>query len=816
MTALSEEPAVAHRSLRDSEAARRARWIAASAGVAWAAFAALHLVLARPLLAAIHLAAAVTCAFAVFLVRRFGVGSRVGITVAGAVSLFALVATGFLMGGLSSPSTPYIGLVPLIAAMLARRYERWAWFSGTLVAIGALAWFSSTRTSPYAATRFEYFILPFGVAICAYLFASAWRRSAEQQAATLEERESTIARQAEELRRALAVAHDMSDRKSQLVAVASHEIRGPLNGLIGSSAALEETELKEGQRQLVRTIGTAGETITHLLDDLLDLARIEAGKLDVLEAPTSVSSLLEDALDAFAHPAATKGIGLFCVVPNDLPEPVSLDAGRIAQVLRNLVGNAVKFTERGHVLVSAYRENNDLVLTVSDTGNGIPEQAIGRIFEPFEQVSDRLSDRRLGTGLGLWISRKIVEASAGTLSVESRIGEGTRFTVRFPERLLHAARMTPVPPTMTAELHTKGALTREAYETCGARVGLALVRATANVLPQFSVFDLDSYSDDEIGALAPRGEQIVIAGSVHQMARLEDWSQRLHARTMLHPVRGSRIVGTLTAAESAPQPTETETLRGRLLIVDDDPLSRQVAVRLATRLGLEVAEAPTGSAAIRAVRESTFDVVLLDLNLGDMNGIEVAHALRRETSQLPTIVGWTGSTVMADRHAMQSAGIAAVMTKPIAFAEMTAQLRRALEQRRPRRKSLQLPLVDLDRLAELRASLRSEDTFRELAMDFRKEIEPRIAKCLAAIASGDLSKIEFEAHAFSSVAGTFGASQLHVRLRSIEACARAQRRNDIESLTRDLQLLAQDTRQAFDAELGAAPPKPVAAAATPR
>lgn len=754
--------------------------------VAWGFFTLSHILAERYLLAWLHGAACVVSSLGVTIAySRIPWRERVALPLVAGGSMVALIAIAVMTGGSDAPAMGFVSLVPLVTGLYRRRGERMAWLGISLVGIGLIpilhAWAPTTIDQPV--TLAHRVVAALGLAVLLYLWGSEWRASSDRQAALLEARARTIQAQAEEIRVARDEALRASEQKSRFVAMTSHELRGPLNGILGMSHALADTRLGEHQRDLVRALGTSAESLSGLLADLLDIARIEAGRLDVVLAPTEVREVIADVVDAFALDAARKGLDISALSAPEVPLEVDADAGRLAQVLRNLVSNAVKFTDHGSVVVEADVDASTLAIRVVDTGKGMSRDDIGRIFAPFEQVSADLLDRRAGTGLGLWISRNLVERWGGSIEVESALGVGTTFRVNVPIVVPEASeRPNSLPPDAgTIVALTRRPLTARAFLSVARELGvdLSVHAAPDPTIPAHVVVaDLESLDAAEVDALAQRGlgARLVLAARAGRIPDAERIANGCGARVLLLPVRARRLASALEVGETLRE-NAIKRLEGRLLVVDDDAINRRVARHAAEQLGLEVSEAATGEEALRIALGTRIDVVLLDLHLEGDDGVRVAARIRDALgADAPALVAYTGTVHERDRRRLADAGMVEILGKPLDRSAFSAAIGRVLHARRRRSRTSILAIApstfDPAALAELEKIMGDRSTAIGMLEEFVPELSARVATIGAAVATGDLPRIADESHRLASMAATFGAHKVATIARGLESVSR--------------------------------------------
>lgn len=515
-----------------------------------------------------------------------------------------------------------------------------------------------------------------------------------------------------ELREARDAALAGDRAKGQFLATMSHEVRTPLNGIVGFTSLLLETPLTPEQREYVQTIRVSTEALIQLTGDILDFARIESGKLKLDPLACDPRECIEDALDLLAAKAAEKHVELLHRVGADVPAAVVVDGGRLRQVLVNLIGNAVKFTERGEVevgitLVPADQaarlrarlspEEAWLQFTVRDTGIGIAPQHHAKLFRPFTQVDESTTRRYGGTGLGLAICRNLVELMGGTIGVASEVGAGATFT--FTIRAVVAA---PLPPVR---------------ELGGLRVGLAvrpgpLRRELAGLLRGWNAQVIEA---DLATQLAPDACDVALVEACHDVARglaqqpppgglpvdrmfglvpisLSNelrTALRAHFRLLINkPVHHEALFALLAGSRPNPAAPAPPTHFGlRVLVAEDNPMNQRLVHRALENLGCTSKLVDNGRAALTQLAQHAedFDVVLLDLHMPEMDGLAALREIRAgragPRARIMWIIALTADTREQQRARALEAGINDYLTKPLNLAELELALKRFRNER---------------------------------------------------------------------------------------------------------------------------------------
>lgn len=488
------------------------------------------------------------------------------------------------------------------------------------------------------------------------------------------------------------------DPKMRLLATMSHEMRTPLNGILGMTSLLLDTALEPNQRVYAESVRESGVALLALINDLLDYSKIEAGKLELEETPFNPQSLVQGVAELLSPKAADKGVEIAAFVDSAVPERLFGDEARLRQVLINLAGNGVKFTDSGGVCIEARLSGMQaggarMAFIVRDTGIGIPEDMQRSIFEEFSQADSGADRKREGTGLGLAIARKIVRAMGGDIKLESEPGSGSRFTFEVDldyEAAPAEDKARLLGPIVVA---TRNAVLSESLRLQLEAVGATDIVTVSSAIEAHRIIEerpeatllCDIYlAGESARSLTQTASRSYVLLSPLARARLKELRDAGFSGYFIKPIRQSSLYQQLMEKEgeksapafAPPADDEPKSRNYNVLLAEDNQINAVLATTIIKRAGHSVDVARNGAEAADAAKRNLYDVILMDMHMPEVDGLEATRRIRSfdgETSRTP-IIALTASAMASDRQKCIAAGMDDFISKPFEPADLTAML----------------------------------------------------------------------------------------------------------------------------------------------
>jgi two-component system, sensor histidine kinase and response regulator len=647
--------------------------------------------------------------------------------------------------------------------------------------------------------------------------------------------ERIVQERTEQLRQKRDEALTAAKAKGEFLANMSHEIRTPMNGIIGVLSLLKDAHLNEDYQHLLQTATRSADSLLLIINDILDFSKIEAGKIDFESIVFDLRDLMEEVTLLFVEAANLKKLDLHCFVPSDVDSHVLGDPTRLRQILTNLLSNAIKFTDRGEVILQVAlikKQNGQQVLrfSVEDTGIGIPDEALKRLFQKFTQADGSTTRKYGGTGLGLSVCKQLVELQNGEIGVDSKEGQGTIFWFTLPMRvvegeihqipidIVQGRRFLIVDDNATNRLiieHYLKACKAETFICDGGDQALATIRQMAlqgrpvhTVLLDYHMPNQDGLQladeiKQEYGKDAPEFILLSSEGGVRDKAIAAG------IRTIIYkPIRRLHLYNALSnihkveeePADSTEKHNGTSGLRGRVLLVDDEPINQKIGVAILRKFGMEPDVANNGQEAVQMIGEKQYDLVLMDLQMPETNGFDATIVIRKREQQdglsRTPIIAMTANAMEGTRERCLAVGMDDFITKPIKpdilmerlqpwlnvpssavsdQVETAAQKPGQLSEESSRKADDRMVSAEKhwDRKRALQFVAGDEPLLRELASLFIKRNTLLLQNVKKAIRAKDPEALHDAAHAYKGAVNHFAATKVRELAFSLENIGRA-------------------------------------------
>ncbi len=635
-----------------------------------------------------------------------------------------------------------------------------------------------------------------------------------------------------QLEMAIEALEEANKAKSEFLANMSHEIRTPMSGIIGMTELALETKLTKEQREYLELVKESADSLLRILNDILDFSKIEAGKFELELSDFNLRETIESAINALAFQAYQKGLELICYIKQDVPDLLIGDSGRLRQIILNLVGNAIKFTERGEVILKAEVESKTeknvcIHFSVKDTGIGIPKDKLKDIFEAFTQVDGSTTRKYGGTGLGLSISSRLVNMMKGKIWVESELNVGSTFHFTAVFEIINDQKkeipnqnisLSDISALIIDDNYTNRLVLQEMFNSWNIKSSLAdngmqglkmLREAKENGKP-FNLVILD--------AMMPEMDGFSVAENIHNDPSISDTkvimltSMGRHgnlSRTkelgitmyLVKPVKRSEIFNALvklfnieTIKEKDDEKSKTDyqennNVSAKVLLVEDNAVNQRLAVKILEKNNYKVSIANNGIEALDMIKKEQFDIILMDVQMPKMDGFATTTAIRNmeeNTGEHIPIIAMTAHALKGDREKCLSMGMDDYISKPIKTSELLEIVGKWLKPKKVNTdETIIKNMLDIDNA--LKRLDNDIDLFNELIRIFIKDTVLRINELKSAINNNDISTLERTAHTIKGSASNIGAIEISNVAKNLEFVAKGKETDKANDYIKELE-----------------------------
>ena len=652
------------------------------------------------------------------------------------------------------------------------------------------------------------------------------------------------------LKQAQRAAEAARQATSEFLATMSHEIRTPLNAVIGYATLLVDTPLSAKQREFVNAVRTAANALLVQIGSILDISKIEADKLELETQSTDLRQAMEDVLEILGNEAGSKGLALTCLMAPDCPPYIASDPGRLRQVLLNLAGNALKFTERGEIILSAAQTGDakspKLRIEVRDTGPGISEAGLAKLFKPFSQVDGSMARRHGGTGLGLFLARRLVEAMGGSIGVQSKVGGGSTFHISLP--LIPTEATEQEMPMLPAGASGKRVMIID--EHAASREQFAQLLTQVKLVPLLCANAMSA--KEMLQAADGRPPAVILLSSELSNANAEEFASYLKtlpwtadtpvvrvssrrgqtelrrplpevfATQLTKPISSHRLIrilgellGGVRARRSgrSGRPSSADLFRTdasppRVLLAEDNPANQRLAALILTRLGCRVDLAADGKEAVTAVQKLPFDLIVMDCQMPVLDGLAATAEIRKlppPAGQIP-IIALTANVFQTDRARCLAVGMSDFITKPLTIEAIQNTLKKWLpklllsathvpsqDRDKPQEganveiPSLSEDLVSIGQRRQEVSEILDEEVADNSLAYFKRDWVVLLQDAKASSKAENMEQLAFTAHRLAGGALELGAKSLARLCKQLESEARRGERTAAASVLSELE-----------------------------